>query len=296
MHLDRLGGFRNMQIISPLLLYSYGVDLQQIYNRLETTKDRFPDEMLLVGEDCTAIIPILQSMLSELNKVNCPVTASSAEKPLNLMKDGRLTYGNLKYLLGEMDGRLRDEIKLTYAFSLTHQEANLWDPKAPLLGRAVADKFETAAFDIEEAGKCHALGRSTAAVFHCFRVLELGVKAVAKALQVSGLDKPVMKNWGNILTAIENEIKLRWPKETDRDSGDGELFWGIYTLMLAIKTPRNGTMHPARKYTEQEADSILRIVGDIMMRLATRIDESGRPKVARPRRKMGQESVSLVKA
>lgn len=49
--------------------------------------------------------------------------------------------------------------------------------------------------------------------------------------------------------------------------------------MLAIKTPRNGTMHPARKYTEQEADRMLRVVSDIMTRLAERVDEKGDPKV-----------------
>lgn len=48
--------------------------------------------------------------------------------------------------------------------------------------------------------------------------------------------------------------------------------------MLALKVPRNGTMHPARKYTEQEADRMLRIIGDIMMALATRLDEEGEPK------------------
>ena len=88
-----------------------------------------------------------------------------------------------------------------------------------------------------------------------------------------------MRNWGNILTAMEAAIKSHWPKETDRDHGDGELFWHIYMQLLAIKAPRNGTMHPARKYTEQEADSLVRIVADIMQRLAVRVDENGLPKV-----------------
>jgi hypothetical protein len=145
-----------------------------------------------------------------------------------------------------------------------------------LLGQQVAIAFECASFDIEEAGKCHALGRSTAAVFHAFRVLETGVKSMARCLHVQDLDKPAMKNWGKILEAIENGIKHKWPRETDRDKGDGELFWEVYTQMLALKTPRNGTMHPARKYTEQEADRILRVIGDVMARLAERIDENGR--------------------
>lgn len=191
----------------------------------------------------------------------------------------------------EMDGRLRDEVQYTYAFSLTHAEAALFNPTGPLMGSDVAARFEAADVDVVEAAKCHALGRSTAAVFHAFRVLEIGIKALAKCLQVPDLEKPRMKNWGFILEAIENAIKARWPAESSRDKGDGELFWEVYTLMLAIKVPRNGTMHPARTYTEQEADRILRIVADIMGRLASRMDDKGQP---RCRKRKAATKVALV--
>lgn len=268
-------------MISPLLLYSAGVELQKVYSVMEGAKDNFPPSEFVTAEDCAIIAPLMQNIYSELLKLNCPVAASSARKPMALMENNRLSYGALAQALSELDGRLRDEVQYTYAFSLTHQEAALWDPSAPLLGDEVAAKFEAAAFDIEEAAKCHALGRSTAAVFHAFRILEVGIKAVAKCLDVPDLDKPVMKNWGKILEGIEAAIKAKWPKDVDRDSGDGELFWDIYTLMAALKTPRNGTMHPARKYTEQEADRFIRIVGDIMTRLAPRLDQSGQPVVLR---------------
>lgn len=279
MHLNRVGGFRRMELISPLLLYSTGVDVQKVFALLDAAGENARPEALVTGDDCATILPLLQNITAEFLKLNCPVTATSANKPVESMKTASLTYGFLRNCLLEMDGRLRDEVQYTYAFSLTHAEAALWNPSGPLLGPDVAQAFESAAFDIEEAGRCHALGRSTAAVFHAFRVLEIGIRAVAYCLDVPDLEKPALKNWGKILEGMEACIKAQWPKETDRDSGDGELFWDVYTQMTALKTPRNGTMHPARKYTEQEADRFIRIVGDIMMRLAPRLNERGEPKI-----------------
>ena len=294
MHLNRIGGFRNMELISPLLLYSAAMDMQKIYSIVDAGRSNRPAGTLMTVDDCTSILPLMRSIYGELIKLNCPVSAASAVKPEALMNLGQMTYDHLQVFLQEIDGRVRDEILQTYAFSLSHAEAANFNPKDPLLGSEVALKFETASFDIDEAGKCHALGRSTAAVFHAFRVLEIGVKAVAKCLHVADLDQPRMKNWGKILEAIEGGIKHKWPKETDRDKGDGELFWEVYTLMLAIKTPRNGTMHPACKYTEQEADRMLRVIGDIMMRLATRIDENGEPKIIK--RRVSRKTVALPKS
>lgn len=280
-----------METISPLLLYSAAIDIQRIYMILEQSKDSRTAGTLVTGDDCAKIAPLMSAISSELIKFSCPVSAASAQKPIDLMHQGELTYEHVTEFLKELDGRIRDEIKQTYAFCLNPIESSLFDPAEPLLGWDVQLKFETAQFDIEEAAKCHALGRSTSAVFHSFRVLEIGIRALARCLRAKDLEKPSMRNWGNILGAIEAEIKARWPKETDRDSGDGELFWEVYTLMAAIRTPRNGTMHPARKYTEQEADRIVRIVGDIMRRLAERMDENGEPKLRTRRTKTLRSSL-----
>lgn len=274
-----------MELIQPLLLYAAAMDINKIYSILEANKHDNPETNLVTSDDCAAIQSLMEALKTELIKLNCPVAAESAKKPIVLMEQNALTYGHVMQFMQEIDGRIRDELKLTHAFSLSHLEASIYNPSSPLLGIDVALKFESAAFDIEESGKCHALGRSTGAVFHAFRVLEVGIKALAKCLHVEDLEKPRMKNWGFILDGIETAIKARWEKETDRDKGDGELFWEVYTLMLAIKTPRNGTMHPAKKYTEQEADRIIRIIGDIMRRLAERMDEEGIPKLPKRRSK-----------
>jgi hypothetical protein len=268
-----------MQPISPLLLYDTAATLNVTWNLIVSAgEDKYPPTMLVTADDCQIVARQMEAMHAELLKLNCVAAAKSTTKPAKLMEQSALTYGALKRLVEEIDGRIRDEIEVTRAFCLNHVEAAFFDPSEPLLGADVAAKFETATFDVEEAGKCHALGRSTSAVFHALRVLEVGIKALAKCLSIPDLEKPKKRNWGFILDDIKKAVELKWPTDKDRDEGDGKLFWDVYTLMAAIKVPRNGTMHPARKYTEQEADRMLRLIGDVMMGLAGRMDEKGEPK------------------
>ncbi|HEY1682888.1 MAG TPA: hypothetical protein VGF98_14675 [Candidatus Tumulicola sp.] len=63
----------------------------------------------------------------------------------------------------------------------------------------VVARFPTMIEDIEEAEKCNSLARSTAAVFHLMRMMEIGVQAFGNALGLVGTPH---KTWG----AISNEI------------------------------------------------------------------------------------------
>lgn len=204
-----------MELISPLLLYSAAIEVHRAYSVIEDRKGGLLPDALVTAQDCTIISALMDQIGGELVKLNCPVAAESARKPGFCMQQNVLTYAMLQRFLDEMDGRIRDEVKNTYAFSLNHLEARFFNPPEPLLGPDVALKFESAAFDIEEAGKCHALGRSTAAVFHAFRVLELGIKALAKCLSVENLEKPKMKNWGFILDEMEKSLKAKFPADKD---------------------------------------------------------------------------------
>ena len=53
-----------------------------------------------------------------------------------------------------------------------------------LFGTEVAARFPRAIVDIEEAGKCFALGRFTACVFHLMRVVEAGLAAISRSLNI----------------------------------------------------------------------------------------------------------------
>lgn len=47
-----------------------------------------------------------------------------------------------------------------------------------LFGSEVFESFPSARYDVGEAGNCYVLGRHTACVFHCMRILEKGLHAI----------------------------------------------------------------------------------------------------------------------
>ena len=64
---------------------------------------------------------------------------------------------------------LNDELVGNFALMLSLEERRFYEQPAPLFGEKVEKAFQEASEDIAEAGKCLALGRSTAAVFHIMR-------------------------------------------------------------------------------------------------------------------------------
>lgn len=134
------------------------------------------------------------------------------------------------------------------------------------------------AFELDEAAKCRALGRPTAAVFHLMRLMEIGVRATARCLGIPDPLKPAERNWGRILGGIKAGIDAKWPTGSDRISGDGALFEALHASLDAVKNPwRNATMHVENKYTDSEAEMIFLAVKGFMTRLADRCDENGLP-------------------
>jgi hypothetical protein len=133
----------------------------------------------------------------------------------------------------------------------------------PLFGAEVEDRFN-ASEDISEAGKCLALGRSTASVFHLMRAMEVAVSEIGKVLNVTVVDKDnVNLEWGKILGNIRDPIE-KMPK------GDRKNEWShAFTLLLHAKTAwRNPTMHPKQTYTTEQAKEIFACCQSFMKALA----------------------------
>ena len=150
----------------------------------------------------------------------------------------------------------------------------------PLFGSLFAEKFlKNGVFELDEAAKCTALGRPTAAVFHLMRLMEVGVRALARCLQIPDPLKAAERNWGHILGEIKKGVDARYPTAATRSHGDGALFEQLHASLDAVKNPwRNATMHVENKYTDDQAKHIFAAVKGFMEKLADRCDENGEPK------------------
>jgi hypothetical protein len=114
------------------------------------------------------------------------------------------------------------------------------------------------------------------------RMMEIGVRAVARCLGIPDPTRAADRNWGNILRAIKNDLDAHGgaaPTKVWKVAGDKEFFEGAYASLDAVRVAwRNTTMHVENKYTDDEVEHILVAVKGFMMKLASRCDENGDPK------------------
>ena len=111
------------------------------------------------------------------------------------------TWEALRELYRDIDSRLQDELGDTTVLVLERGDQAYYEPKAPLFGSDVAAKFGSASYDIEEAGKCLALGRSTAGAFTLW-CLEAG------SWRFRCLGSHDSRNWGD---ATSPQGRIRSP-------------------------------------------------------------------------------------
>jgi hypothetical protein len=175
----------------------------------------------------------------------------------------------------DMQTRVRDEFVTRYVLVVPSDKVSFYDPIRPAFGAKVDQQFPSIAFEISEAGKCFGLARYTASVFHLMRVLEVGIRAVARCLSVPDPVRAADRNWGKVLQGIDGGIKQ---KRSVMLAPDRELFDEVYLALDKIRSLwRNTTMHVENKYTEEEAKEIWDAVNALMRKLASRLDENGAP-------------------
>lgn len=138
-----------------------------------------------------------------------------------------------------------------------------------LFGHQVSEAFPLAKDDIEEAGKCLALNRGTACIFHLMRVLEAGLYAIADALEVEEIEP----NWHNAIEQTEKKIRAL-PSNTPQAKIALAFYSDAAAYLFAVKEPwRNRSAHTGQIYTEEKAQQIFDSVRGFMQVLSTKLTE-----------------------
>jgi hypothetical protein len=224
-----------------------------------------------------------RTLLEVAKTLEAAATEAAAQRLVNALvqaQAARLSLGAVSRLVAQVTTCLPDEFEGRKAFIMTPEEARLYEPAEPIFGEDVAIKFCPVTYDITEAAKCLAFGRSTASAFHSIRCLEAAILAISRCLDINDPIKAADRNWGAMLRLIKGDIDRRWPTSTHRLKGDGQIFDELYGSLAAMQNPyRNSTMHLDKKYTEGEARHVFRIVCGFMRRVAFRMDEKGEPRL-----------------
>ena len=146
-----------------------------------------------------------------------------------------------------------------------------------LFGSEVFVKFESARPDVSEAGNCYAMGRYTACVFHCMRVVEKGLHALVGDLNSRFGASVVFNrdieyiNWGNIIDKIEAEIrKLLDPNRKPRLAPDDLRFYSesAKEFVYLKNAWRDDVSHSRSEYDQPTARSVMDHVKAFMVYLA----------------------------
>jgi len=135
--------------------------------------------------------------------------------------------------------------------------------------------FPSCAEDIREAGRCFALERYTACVFHAMGILQVGLYALANECNVKFPFKIELADWENVIAGIEKYIKKmhELPKSDQKDA-DLKFYSSLATQFRYFKNAwRNHVAHLRDEYDKDQAHSILIHVRDFMEQAATRLKE-----------------------
>lgn len=141
----------------------------------------------------------------------------------------------------------------------------------PIFGQSVASSFSTAMEDARNAGICFATYRHTACVFHCMRIVEKGLVAMANMLNVPFAIPFEYQNWHNIIEAIESKVR-DYEKQTPAGALKTEtlkFYSQASSQFFYFKAAwRNHVAHSRDTYSSEQALTILTHVGDFMKYLA----------------------------
>jgi len=209
----------------------------------------------------------------ELTALGLTASVATARRMRQLLDNPSSTWGQLRDLVDELRGRVEDEMQEALFLFVEETKATLFNDKN-LFGQDVTDHFPSATVDIEEAGKCLALSRATACVFHLMRVMEIGLRVLSATLNDPSLDPQRNPNWGAILGRCRAELAKPLAKRSPEWVADEHFLSEAAATLEAVKNAwRNPTMHVEISYDDDKALDVWNSVRAFMRHLATKLKE-----------------------
>jgi hypothetical protein len=175
--------------------------------RLKDTLKKTPDAFRKLKGDC--------------EDLEVRASLATIEKILTFFKQadpGKFKAEHIQDLLDEFIGRMGDELHGRECFLLTLSEARYY--KEPRKGwETIIARFPDTATDIQEASRCFAVSRYTAAVFHSLLVVEIGLIELGRFI---GVHDP-KSGWTAVANRLEAIVRTDYPKRSDFEK-DNEMF------------------------------------------------------------------------
>lgn len=188
-------------------------------------------------------------------------------------KPRELTIYSIARQLADIQMRLIDELEARYMLAVPPYRVTYYRD-ANLFGEEVSARFPSARTDVEEAGKCLALSRNTACMFHLMRVTESGLRALASGLGDSHVVPASNPSWESLLKKCDTELSKPIAHRSAEWRTDDPFFSTAVANLRAVKNAwRNPTMHIDQIYSDEIALEVWNAVRGFMRHLATKLCE-----------------------
>jgi hypothetical protein len=166
---------------------------------------------------------------------------------------------------GHLKHRIIDELENEHYYQVARVDVQYYGQKE-LFGPSVARKFKDAAYDIENAGNCLALGQGTACVFHLARAMDVALSRLARKLKITVGAKD---SWGVILGAMSGKIN-KMPEASQAKKNKRDKWSEARIHLFHVKEAwRDRPLHAKQTYSPARAKEILEAVKVFMAYFAT---------------------------
>jgi hypothetical protein len=220
----------------------------------------------------TAVAGILEQIAIHCRSLKLGVSTLIAEDLFKaLSSDRKIRARDFPARLDAVSSAIRHELSLHFFYEIQEDQVKFYDGSLKMFRDGVASAFPSSQSEIEEAGRCLAVGRSTACVFHSMRAITPVLQTIAAEL---GFVE--QRDWGKYLSAMKDKIWIKYPdnKTPENDAGR-EFYSDLEAQLRAYKEAwRNPTMHnPDKVYTEEKAEEIFGYVRGFMKKAAEKLKE-----------------------
>jgi len=219
------------------------------------------------------------------DKMGAISTRDAVRRFRNHIRANPMSNREIDLSVANLRGAFFDEMKTWHVLFLNEKEAAIFDHgETTTFGQQVINAFPTALPNMIEACKCFALNRWTATTYHCMGVLEVGIRALCKELQVTiDLDLPDT-TWNKMQNAITARLTPQGSSGIPRKAShpatwpDDEIFFNeaLQDIRMLSKAYRNPAMHfrSINAASDGQARRVLEGTAGFMRSLSEKVSEA----------------------
>jgi hypothetical protein len=150
--------------------YNIAFIFQNISIRFEGVVDDSVTVPDIMREYLTEVLPLMRYRCAE---IDLPLSVLALERLSTMAQNPSCTIRSLRGAVDDAHLRVRDVLSLRLFLHIPQRHASYYS--SPFAGWELVTERFSCAFDVEEAAKCLAVGRFSAAVFHLMRIVEVAV-------------------------------------------------------------------------------------------------------------------------